>query len=553
MHNKYGRILLGVSIIIGVVLGALIPCEEVFACSDVGITYRSHVQDVGWMGWSNNGETSGTTGKSLRLEALQVKLTNPTEGMKLKSRVNVEDRGWSNWQEGSNILGTTGKSLRMEAVQFKLQGKGSEDYCVQYRVHVQDIGWMPWVLNGQVAGTTGKSLRIEAIEMKIVHKKDIEISDSNIKYSVYDVEKGNLGEVSGNDIAGNIEDNSNLEAISISTKSLPSNIKIKYQTHVQNLGWMPIVENGEVSGDIGSGNKIEAIKIWIEGSEIEYNIQYQVYLEDIGWQDWVENGKVAGTTDLDLSVKAIRIKISDEPLSISRNYEVVTTDKGYNEFLVGQAERNIASGVSGNLKVAQVADYINVKTLLHNSSISQFLRIDEFKDVDVNSINVYLDNSSYRGGVLNGKGQVFVDAAKKYNLDPLYLLAHSIHETGYGTSRLAQGISYKGVMTYNLFGIKAFDSNPNGQGAKFAYENQWTSIDAAIEGGAKWISDNYVNNSTYNQNTIFKMKWDTVYGWHQYATDAGWPSKVAAYIDKMSYMYDGSTLNYEITKLKDLQ
>ena len=552
MKKKCGQKLLGGFIIIVIILGALIPCTKVFAYSDVGVTYRSYVQNIGWTGWNKNGETSGTTGISFRLEALQGQLTNPIEGMKLKARVHVQNIGWTDWQDSTNILGTTEKSLRLEAVEFKLEGNGSEKYSVKYRSHVQDVDWMPWVKDGETTGTTGRSLRLEAIEIKIVPKNDVVLSDSSIVYNTYGDNRGWLGEVSGNNIAGIVGESRKLEAISISTKQLPNNIKIKYQTHVQNLGWTSIAENGEVSGNPGSGNRIEAIKIWLEGAPSEYRIQYQVHLENAGWQEWVENGQMAGTTSLSLPVEAIKIRISKEALPVSRNYEVVTTSKGYNDFLAGQAGRNIASGVSGKLPVSQVANYVNAKTLLHNSSINQFIRIDQFKDVDANSINDYLQNSPYSGGVLNGKGQVFVDAARKYNLDPLYLLAHSIHETGYGTSKLARGITYNGVMTYNLFGIRAVDSNPNGEGAKFAFESGWTSINAAIEGGAKWISDNYVNNSKYNQNTIFKMKWDTVYGWHQYATDAEWANKISAYIEKMSYMYNGNTLNYEITKLKDL-
>ena len=38
------------------------------------IMYRVHVQNLGWMDWVENGETAGTTGQSLRLEAIEVKL-----------------------------------------------------------------------------------------------------------------------------------------------------------------------------------------------------------------------------------------------------------------------------------------------------------------------------------------------------------------------------------------------------------------------------------------------------------------------------------------------
>ena len=38
------------------------------------VQYRAHSQNVGWMDWVSNGTLAGTTGKSLRLEALQIRL-----------------------------------------------------------------------------------------------------------------------------------------------------------------------------------------------------------------------------------------------------------------------------------------------------------------------------------------------------------------------------------------------------------------------------------------------------------------------------------------------
>ncbi len=35
-----------------------------------------------------------------------------------------------------------------------------------------------------------------------------------------------------------------------------------------------------------------------------------------------------------------------------------------------------------------------------------------------------------------------------------------------------------------------------------AYSQGWTSVEAAIKGGAKWISENYVNSRMARQNTL---------------------------------------------------
>jgi uncharacterized protein YjdB len=40
-----------------------------------GIEYQTHVQDIGWMSWVTDGNLSGTSGQSKRLEAINIRLT----------------------------------------------------------------------------------------------------------------------------------------------------------------------------------------------------------------------------------------------------------------------------------------------------------------------------------------------------------------------------------------------------------------------------------------------------------------------------------------------
>ena len=146
-------------------------------------------------------------------------------------------------------------------------------------------------------------------------------------------------------------------------------------------------------------------------------------------------------------------------------------------------------------------------------------------------------------GTLAGHGQDFIDAAKKYNINEVYLLSHAILETGWGKSKLARGTVIDGVTYYNFFGIGAYDSDPEGGGGRTAGQYGWDSPRAAILGSAKWISSNYHNNA-YNQNTLYKMKWNynqaaresTV--WHQYATGIIWPSSCAKVMARC-YSYCG--------------
>lgn len=136
-----------------------------------GIEYRAHVQDEYWQPWVKDGATAGTTGKSRRMEALNIKLTGKdADKYDIEYRTHVAEDGWQGWVKNGALAGTTGRSLRIEAIEIKLTGEAAEHYDVEYRAHVEDEDWQGWVKNGEMAGTTGKSRRMEALEIRIVKK-----------------------------------------------------------------------------------------------------------------------------------------------------------------------------------------------------------------------------------------------------------------------------------------------------------------------------------------------------------------------------------------------
>ena len=107
---------------------------------EVGVSYSSHVQDRGWMPEVSNGQVSGTTGLSMRMEALQIHLTNLPAGAGINYRVHVQDTGWMPTVDDGIIAGTSGQKKRIEAISISLSGL--DGYSVKYRVHVQDYGWI---------------------------------------------------------------------------------------------------------------------------------------------------------------------------------------------------------------------------------------------------------------------------------------------------------------------------------------------------------------------------------------------------------------------------
>lgn len=153
-----------------------------------------------------------------------------------------------------------------------------------------------------------------------------------------------------------------------------------------------------------------------------------------------------------------------------------------------------------------------------NDSVGKymFLKLSYVNGITAPQLNAVL------GGVLAGKGQVFLDAAKTYNVNPVYLAGHAYLETGNGSSTLANGVKVNGTVYYNMFGINAIDSSPLQSGSQYACSQGWNTVDKAIAGGAQWISKNYINNTKYHQDTLYKMKWNPLNISHQYATDIAW-------------------------------
>ena len=132
------------------------------------VLYQSHVQDIGWQGFVSNGDISGTSGQSKRLEAMCIKLENIDGGIEYKTH--VQDYGWMNWVSNGAMSGTSGESKRLEAIEIRLTGNAANTYDVYYRVHAQNFGWLDWAKNGAAAGTAGFSYRLEAIQIVLVPK-----------------------------------------------------------------------------------------------------------------------------------------------------------------------------------------------------------------------------------------------------------------------------------------------------------------------------------------------------------------------------------------------
>lgn len=133
------------------------------------IKYQTNVQNIGWQGEKADGDMSGTTGQSLRLEAIKIQLSSSIDGG-IVYKTHVQDYGWQNFVANGQASGTSGQAKRLEAIQMKLTGNAKNQYDLYYRVHAQNFGWLGWAKNGESTGTAGYSYRLEGIQIVLVPK-----------------------------------------------------------------------------------------------------------------------------------------------------------------------------------------------------------------------------------------------------------------------------------------------------------------------------------------------------------------------------------------------
>ncbi|MFS0654162.1 SPOR domain-containing protein [Bacillus sp. 179-C3.3 HS] len=196
-----------------------------------------------------------------------------------------------------------------------------------------------------------------------------------------------------------------------------------------------------------------------------------------------------------------------------------------------------------NASAAEVIKYVDPVNIVEGTqSYFQFLKLSEAANLNPAEVNSKILAGK---GILAGQGQAFITAAKTYRINEIYLISHALLETGNGRSILANGTKFNDKIVYNMYGIGAYDSNPNYFGAKYAYEQKWFTPEAAIIGGAKFIGTSYIHHATYKQDTLYKMRWSATAS-HQYATDIGWASKQVNRMYSLYSLLDNYTLYYDI-------
>lgn len=160
---------------------------------------------------------------------------------------------------------------------------------------------------------------------------------------------------------------------------------------------------------------------------------------------------------------------------------------------------------------------MDARNSINNSDVFQFMELT-YQECTLENIKpmvtgTFLDNDSYINAIL--------DAGKKHNVSPYYIVALAIQEQGKSGSTTISGTytGYEGY--YNIFNINASGNNKEtiiSRALTYAKNNEWDTLEKAIDGGVEKISASYI---ARGQDTLYLQKFDVddsdqkLY-WHQY-------------------------------------
>lgn len=237
-------------------------------------------------------------------------------------------------------------------------------------------------------------------------------------------------------------------------------------------------------------------------------------------------------------------------------YDSVLAEDGWYWYEIGYRPK---TWVNANRE--DVRYYLNPNNFERGTAaFFQFLNLSESANLDPAEVN---EKILFDKGILEGRAEAFIRAGDQYNINEIYLIAHALLETGNGTSELARGVYVKMVdgqlrivdsntkgarKVYNMYGVGAYDGCALYCGAKHAYEQGWFSPEAAIIGGARFVSVNYIQ---AGQNTLYEMRFNPANpGTHQYATDIAWAVKQTYRIKNLYDLLDHYVLTFEIPRYR---
>lgn len=449
----------GIVAALGLTKGAVI--------SNPSVVYQTHVQTIGWQGWKKDGEMSGTSGQSKRLEGINIKLENLNGNVEYQTH--VQSIGWQGWKSNGAMAGTSGQSKRLEAIKIKLSGEAANQYDIYYRVHAQSYGWLDWAKNGEAAGSEGYSKRLEGIEIRLVKKGEAAPGSTSrpfvckmIKYQTHVQNIGWQSEKADGEMSGTSGQYLRLEGIKI---HLGGSIDggIAYATHVQTYGWQSYVSDGQLSGTSGQSKRLEAIRMNLTGNAAnQYDVYYRVHAQHFGWLGWAKNGQSAGTAGYSYRLEAIQIVLVPKGGSAPGS----TTNHYYNKGHAADDESTVLT--KPNTSKPNTNNTTSNKTPIMGASQTSVAQMVRYYNSKSSGYDTFTGaNKKYNGTLAKGGAktieqfaQIVYEEAQAEGVRAEVVFAQCMLETGF--------LKYGGDVLPNQYNFAGIGATGAVHGASFA-------------------------------------------------------------------------------------
>ncbi len=276
--------------------------------------------------------------------------------------------------------------------------------------------------------------------------------------------------------------------------------------------------NEMVSEDIIESTTLEEVvtKIIYKGTS-EFLKKYKVHIDDQMYLLEAEDLKEAATDDSTTICKVPRYL--NVKLKEAGEEWIKVTYNGKDGYLktTNITSEAVTPIIKEKNRVATLKNNLNIDMDLSSPS---GLTLSDYKTVLSN-------NLSDKNKIFEQNAEAFYKAEQKYKVNGIFIAAVGIHESAWGTSKIASDKK-------NLFGFTAYDSDPYNSATTFdSYENAINKVAETLStkylhtAGTK-IGDDLIATGAYFNGTSAKSV--NV----RYASDEAWADKVFNY---MQYLY----------------
>lgn len=379
---------------------------------------------------------------------------------------------------------------------------------------------------------TGCSILV--VSMALFFPKDMSFKESYAKVDPLD----NISEYELNRHSLNmqsiISENADMDRVK---EQVVEEREVEFETTYHDAPTLPKGEEVIKQEGILGKDKVTAVKTYENGNFVEEIILAKEKLEeptpkiiDLGTSEFLAKHKVHIGDILyfvnDDKLKEAADTTSSDVAEVKKSIDVKLLELPSEEWCKVSFD-----GIEGYIKTSNLTSSYTTPNIVEKNRIQRILlKVNismELNKVSGLTLNDYkkiftgLPNDTNK--IFQDHYQVFYNMEKKYNLNGIFLASMAIHESGWGTSQIAQDKK-------NLFGYGSYDSTPYESSFEFADYSE------GIETVAKSLVKYYLNPSgtkIYDGETAAGWYYNgpTVVGVNtRYASDPDWHTKVFNYM-----------------------